>query len=120
MAEGSRVRLTVPLLILGVPIFDMIFTTIMRVAEGKVKTLVEWLKYAGKDHFHHYLVDIGLKTRWAAVFIFAVTIFLGISAVMVSRASTVEAYLSILQATIIFWIIATLIVVGSKRRSGWD
>lgn len=119
-AEGSRVRLTVPLLILGVPIFDMIFTTIMRIGEGKVKTVVEWLKYAGKDHFHHYLVDVGLKPRWATVFIYAVTIFLGISAVMVSRGTSVEAYLSLLQAAIIFWIIATLIVVGNRRRSGWE
>jgi UDP-GlcNAc:undecaprenyl-phosphate GlcNAc-1-phosphate transferase len=119
-AEGSRVRLAVPMLILGVPIFDMIFTTIMRVAQGKVKTVVEWLKYAGKDHFHHYLVDIGLKPRWATVFIYAITIFLGISAVMVSRGNTIEAYLSLLQAVIIFWIIATLIVVGNRRRSGWE
>jgi UDP-GlcNAc:undecaprenyl-phosphate/decaprenyl-phosphate GlcNAc-1-phosphate transferase len=119
-AEGSRVRLMVPILVLGVPIFDMMFTTILRIRDGKVKTFVEWLKYAGKDHFHHYLVEIGLKPRWAVIFIYALTITLGISAVMVSRGSTVTACLTLLQSAIIFWIIATLIVVGRRRCSGWD
>jgi UDP-GlcNAc:undecaprenyl-phosphate GlcNAc-1-phosphate transferase len=119
-AEGSRVKLAVPILVLGVPIFDMIFTTILRIRDGKVRTFVEWLRYASKDHFHHYLVEIGLKPRWAVMFIYAITIFLGISAVIVSRGSTVEAYLSILQGVIIFWIIATLIVVGKRRCSGWE
>lgn len=119
-AEGSRVRLTVPILVLGVPIFDMIFTTILRFRDGKVKTFVEWLKYAGKDHFHHYLVEIGLKPRLAVFFIYAVTILLSISAVVVSKGNTMTAYLTLLESAIIFYIIATLIVVGRRRMSGWD
>lgn len=118
-AADNVVKLAIPILILGVPIFDMIFTTAMRIKEGKVKTLVEWLRYGGKDHFHHYLVDLGFHSTGAVVFIYFITLSLGISAIMLSNDSAMEAVLSIAQASIIFGIIATLIVVGKRRRSGW-
>jgi UDP-GlcNAc:undecaprenyl-phosphate GlcNAc-1-phosphate transferase len=118
-AGDNIVKISVPLLILGVPIFDMIFTTITRVKEGKVKTIIEWLKYGGKDHFHHYLVDLGLMPQGAVIFIYFVTLSLGLSAIMLSNDRAIEAFLTILQASIILGIIATLIVVGKRRRSGW-
>ena len=118
-AQDSMVRLFIPILILGVPIFDMIFTTVMRVRDGKVKTIIEWLQYGGKDHFHHYLVDVGLSPWGAVLFIYAITLSLGISAYMVSNDNGIEGLLTISQATIIFLVIAVLIVVGRRRRSGW-
>ncbi|MDD5347174.1 MAG: MraY family glycosyltransferase [Candidatus Omnitrophica bacterium] len=118
-ARDNLVRVFIPILILGVPIFDMIFTTIMRVKEGKVRTIVEWLRYGGKDHFHHYLVDVGLKPGGAVVFIYFITISLGIGAVMVSNDTFIEGLLTLYQAAIIFVVIATLMVVGKRRRSGW-
>lgn len=119
-AGDNIVKLSIPILILGVPIFDMIFTTGMRVKEGKIKTLLEWLEYGGKDHFHHYLVDLGLQTFSAVIFIYFITLSLGLSAIMVSNDLAMEAFLTLSQASIIFGIIATLIVVGKKRRSGWS
>jgi UDP-GlcNAc:undecaprenyl-phosphate GlcNAc-1-phosphate transferase len=118
-AQDNVVRLFIPILILGEPIFDMIFTTIMRIKEEKVKTIVEWLQYGGKDHFHHYLVDIGLRPWGAVLFIFLITISLGISALMVSNDVAIEGLLTLCQASIIFVVIAVLIVVGKRRRSGW-
>jgi len=118
-AEDNTVRLFIPVLILGVPIFDMIFTTIMRIKEEKIKTIIQWLRYGGKDHFHHYLVEIGLKPLGAVVFIYFITISLGISAIMVSNDVAIEGLLTLSQASIIFGVIATLIVIGKRRRSGW-
>jgi UDP-GlcNAc:undecaprenyl-phosphate GlcNAc-1-phosphate transferase len=118
-AQDNVVRLFIPILILGEPIFDMIFTTIMRFREEKIRTLIEWLQYAGKDHFHHYLVDIGLRPWGAVLFIYLIIISLGISALMVSNDVAIEALLTLSQASIIFSVIAALIVVGKRRRSGW-
>ena len=119
-AEDSTVKLTIPILILGVPIFEMIYTTVMRIKEEKIRTLIEWLRYGGKDHFHHYLVDLGFRPLGAVIFIYFIMLSLGISAIMVSNDRAMEAVLSIAQASIIFGIIATLIVVGKRRRSGWN
>ncbi|MDD5078734.1 MAG: MraY family glycosyltransferase [Candidatus Omnitrophica bacterium] len=118
-AQDNLVKLFIPVLVLGVPIFDMIFTTIMRIRDGKVKTILQWLQYGGRDHFHHYLVDIGLSPFWAVVFIYFITASLGIAGFMVSNDSVLEGLLSLSQAAIIFGVIATIIVVGKRRRSGW-
>ncbi len=118
-AVDSIVGITVPILIMGVPIFDMVFTTIMRIKEKKISNIKEWLEYGAKDHFHHYLVDLGLSRFGAVLFIYAVTLSLGISAIMVSNDLSREAYLSLAQGFLIFIIIAVLIVVGRQRRSGW-
>jgi hypothetical protein len=98
----------------------MVFTTIMRVKEGKVKNTVEWLEYAGKDHFHHYLVDLGLRPSGAVIFIYFITLSLGISAITLGNDKAIEAFLTLTQASIIFGIIAVLIVVGKRHRDGWN
>ncbi|MBU4479647.1 MAG: undecaprenyl/decaprenyl-phosphate alpha-N-acetylglucosaminyl 1-phosphate transferase [Candidatus Omnitrophica bacterium] len=115
-AGDNIVKLSIPLLILGVPIFDMIFTTIMRIKEGKVRTVVEWLKYGGKDHFHHYLVDLGLTHFGAVMFIYYLTFSLGLSAIMVSNDTAWEGMLTLLQSSIIFGVIGILIVLGKRRH----
>jgi UDP-GlcNAc:undecaprenyl-phosphate GlcNAc-1-phosphate transferase len=119
-AGDDIVKISIPVLIMGVPIFDMIFTTILRIKEGKVKTVQEWLAFAGKDHFHHSLVDLGLPTRGAVILIYLVTLSLGISAIMVSEGHARDAFLSLAQAAIILWVLAVLIVVGKRRKSGWS
>ena len=101
-AADNVAKLFIPILILGVPIFDMIFTTIMRIKEQKIKNIVEWLKYGGKDHFHHYLVDLGLHPRAAVLFIYYLTFSLGLGALNVSNDSAFEAFLTLVQISIIF------------------
>ncbi len=120
-ASDNVIGLTVPILILGVPIFDMTFTTIMRIKEKKISSLLEWLNYTGKDHFHHRLVDLGLRPIGAVVFIYFVTVALGINAIIMSYAKeTFEGILALAQASIVFGAIAVLMVVGKRRRSGWN
>ena len=119
-AGDNVVRLCVPVLILGVPIFDMIFTTIIRVKEKKVTTIIEWLKYGGKDHFHHYLIYLGLSRVGSVLFIWTLTFALGLSSVMLSNDTAWEGLLTLFHACVIFAIIGVLIVVGRKRRSGWN
>lgn len=118
-ASDNIVKISIPILVLGIPIFDMVFTTFLRIRDGKVKTFLEWLKYSGKDHFHHYVVDLGLRPYGAVIFIYFITASLGISAIMVSNDQAIEAFMTLTQAAIIFGVIATLIVVGRRRRDGW-
>lgn len=114
-AEDNVVKLVVPILILGVPIFDMVLTTIMRIKEKKISTVIEWLQYEGKDHFHHRLIDLGLRPLGAVLFIYFINISFGISAITVSNDRAILGLLSILQAAIIFAGIAVLMI--TSRRS---
>ena len=113
-AEDSMVKLTIPVLILGVPIFDMVFTTIMRIKEGKIRNIVEWLEYGGKDHFHHRLIDMGLYSTGSLLFICFINISLGISALLVSNENGWIGAMSVIQAFIIFAGIGVLMVMGNK------
>jgi len=116
-AGDNIVKVSIPIVVLGVPIFDMIFTTVMRIKEGKVRSLIEWLQYGGKDHFHHYLVDLGLRPIGSVIFIYCITLSLGISGIVISNGAAIEGFLGIIQASIILGMIGMLIVTGKKHSS---
>jgi UDP-GlcNAc:undecaprenyl-phosphate GlcNAc-1-phosphate transferase len=97
-----------PLLIFWVLIFDMVHITVDRIATGKVHTLREWLEYVGKDHLHHRLMYVlGGKQR-SVLFIYLITVCLGLSAVVLRNASPSDVGLLLLQALIIVIVITVL------------
>lgn len=114
LATHNVIALTVPLLLLGIPIFDIIFITVMRIREGKVFNLGSWLNYAGKDHFHHRLVDLGFSRGGAVFFIYCVAVTLGINAVVLRNVRPVGAFLLLFKAALIFSLIALLMVTGRR------
>ena len=67
--KNPAVALSTPVLILGVPIFDMIYTTASRVRRGAVHSVTDWIEYVGRDHFHHRLMHLGLSAPGAVGFI---------------------------------------------------
>jgi UDP-GlcNAc:undecaprenyl-phosphate GlcNAc-1-phosphate transferase len=104
-----------PLLIFGVLIYDMIHITVERVATGKVKSVKEWLDYVGKDHLHHRL-ERALGSRQASVaMIFLFTICLGLAALALRHAGTIEAVLLLIQAGLIAAMITVLEISGRRR-----
>lgn len=104
-----------PLLIFGVLIYDMVHITVERVATGKVKSVKEWLDYVGKDHLHHRL-ERALGSRQASVaMIFLFTICLGLAALTLRYAGTMEALLLLLQAGLIAAMITVLEISGRHR-----
>ena len=104
-----------PLLIFGVLIYDMIHITVERVATGKVTSVKEWLDYVGKDHLHHRL-ERALGSRQASVaMIFLFTICLGLAALALRHAGTMEAVLLLLQAGLIAAMITVLEISGRRR-----
>lgn len=104
-----------PLLIFGVLIYDMIHITVERILTGKVKSVKEWLDYVGKDHLHHRL-ERALGSRHASVaMIFLFTICLGLSALALRHASTMEAILLLIQAGLIAAMLTVLEISGRRR-----
>ncbi|MBZ0263661.1 undecaprenyl/decaprenyl-phosphate alpha-N-acetylglucosaminyl 1-phosphate transferase [bacterium] len=115
-AENNIASIIVPILLLGVPIFDMTLTTVIRFATGQVRTFGEWLAYTGRDHFHHRLADLGIGRFSAVMVIYTITFYLGISAVVLKEVRGIDALLVLLQATILFLIITFfMIYVQSKN-----
>src|SRR5438093_1181801 len=115
-AEGDPlIALLTPLLILGVPLFDIGFVGVARIVTGKVHSLPEWLAYTGRDHIHHRFEQLGLTKKQSVLLIFFLAATLGLSAILLKDATPHEAVLVLIQAACVLAIVAVLEGVGRWR-----
>jgi UDP-GlcNAc:undecaprenyl-phosphate GlcNAc-1-phosphate transferase len=115
--NNPLVSFFVPVLILSVPIYDMIFTTIARIVSGKVRSFNEWVAYTGKDHIHHRLEALGLSRAQVVFFITILNLSIGLGAITIFEARTYGGITLVIQTIYVYMIIALLEVLGSKRRN---
>jgi UDP-GlcNAc:undecaprenyl-phosphate GlcNAc-1-phosphate transferase len=114
-AGDELVKLIVPVLILGVPIFDMSFTSFMRIWHGHVRSVGQWLSYAGRDHIHHRLEALRIGRASAVLVIYAVTTWLGISALVLKNATGLNALLQVAQSVIVFLLLGFFMVFVERQ-----
>ncbi|MHB0994821.1 MAG: MraY family glycosyltransferase [Elusimicrobiales bacterium] len=113
--DNAAVAFSTPLLVLGIPIFDIIYTTVSRVRNGSVTGVKEWLEYTGKDHFHHRLMKLGLGVEQTVGFIVLLNVCLGLGAWTIRHtASTLGTWLLIAQSVLIFLIVVVLMLLGRE------
>jgi len=113
--DSPAVSFSTPLLILGIPIFDIIYTTVSRLRNGSVTSLRGWLEYTGKDHFHHRLMKLGLTVEQTVSFIMLLNICLGLGAWTIRHAaSTLGTWLLLTQSVLIFLIVVALMLLGRE------
>lgn len=115
-ADNNVAAIAVPVLLLGVPIFDMTMTTVIRFYTGRVRTFGEWLRYAGRDHFHHRLAALGIGRYSAVLVIYAVTIIIGLPAVVLKQARGVDAVLLLTQGAFILLLISFFMIYVRNRQ----
>lgn len=94
-----------PVVILGLPIFDTLFAIFRRILHHK--SIME----ADRGHLHHRLIDAGLTQKQAVLVLYAVTAILGILAVVILESS-------IWKVIMLVAILAVLSVLGSKDLFG--
>ncbi len=111
------VSFSIPIIVLGVPIFDMIYTTVERLATGKARGLKQLLEYTGRDHLHHRLAGLGFNDIQTVLFICLVTLALGFGASVIPTAPKMTTvYLMMAQAVCVFVIITLLMLYGARRN----
>ena len=81
--------LSLPILVLGYPIFDTTLVTFLRFIEKRSIFL------GGKDHSSHILASLGFKKRRAVLLIYIICILLGFSAFLVSVLSVSLALITL-------------------------
>ncbi len=87
--EGIQiVTWMVPVLILGLPLFDTALAIISRLRRG-----LNPLTTPGKDHVSHRLVAMGSTRREAVLICYLICAGLGILALFVTQASLIEGYI---------------------------
>jgi UDP-GlcNAc:undecaprenyl-phosphate GlcNAc-1-phosphate transferase len=84
----SFVAWMVPVLVMGVPIFDTALVFVSRLRRG-----LNPLTTPGRDHVSHRLVAAGMRQREAVLTIYVVSFVMGLLATFITRASVVEGYI---------------------------
>jgi len=114
--ENPLVSFCIPLLVLSVPIYDMVFTTVARILRGDVYSFRTWIEYTGKDHLHHRLEALGLARGYVVSLIGFLNLAVGIGAVALLQAPTHIGIALVFQAICIYAIIAILEIMGRKKQ----
>ena len=88
----------IPVIAMGVPLFDALWAPLRRFVLGK-KMFMPDMK-----HFHHNLVKMGYTQRRAVLFLYSVTIVLGLGAIMLvhARDDTAAFIMTIMGLGVIF------------------
>ncbi len=91
MKSVATIAVVVPIMILGVPIFDTTFAIFRRLLSGQS------VATGDKGHLHHRLLDRGFSQKKTVLILYAVSAFFGAFAVIVAKANSKQAvYLSVL------------------------
>ncbi|HEX3854028.1 MAG TPA: MraY family glycosyltransferase [Polyangiaceae bacterium] len=93
---STAVSLLVPVLALGVPIFDTLFSMFRRLLERRS------IFSADRGHVHHRLLDLGLTHRRAVLFLYGVSSLLAAGAIAVSLGRSWHVGLALLSVTLVF------------------
>lgn len=96
LGHSDTITWMVPVLVLGVPIFD---TTLVVVS--RLRRRVNPLTTPGRDHLSHRLVRLGLSQRKAVLAIYALGGLLGLVAFAIQFASLTVAYLVLSCTTVL-------------------
>lgn len=100
--SATAIALVVPILALGLPIFDTAFAILRRAINGYP------VMKADKDHLHHRLLAIGLTQRQTVLIMYSINAALGMSAIALSE-------MGLLQAGFILIVLITLLVIAGRQ-----
>lgn len=113
-AQDNIIDIGAPVLIFWVFIFDMTHITLTRILTGKVRNFHDWIAYVGRDHLHHRLEALLGSKRQTVLLIFLLSVSMGLAAMALRNARTLEAVLLVLQAAIIVVIVSFLERAGNR------
>lgn len=98
--SAATVAISVPILALGIPIYDTLFAMIRRKVNGK--SIME----ADRGHLHHRLLDMGLNQRQAVLIMYIISAILGSFAILAMQISNQNSYFLLAVIVVIIMAVA--------------
>jgi UDP-GlcNAc:undecaprenyl-phosphate GlcNAc-1-phosphate transferase len=92
---STAVSLLVPMVALGVPIFDTLFSMLRRTLERRSVFSPD------RGHVHHRLLDMGITHRRAVILLYGVSILLMVSAIAIALGRSWESGAALLVASVV-------------------
>ena len=103
------ISFAVPFLVLGLPIFDICFAVIRRLAKGQSPM------HADRGHVHHRLIDMGFSQKQAVAISYLLSAILGLSAVVLTDRGEIQA-LIFLAAVVVVGTIGVGLIFGKRHQ----
>lgn len=103
------VSFIVPFVLLGVPIFDICFAFLRRIARGQSPMV------ADRSHMHHRLIDMGFSQKQTVAIVYVISGLLGLSAVVLASSTGVRA-LILVGAIIVVGAVALKVIFTTKKH----
>lgn len=100
----AAISIIIPLIVLGLPLFDTISTIVRRMI--RKKSIME----ADRGHIHHRLVDMGLSHRQTVIVLYTASAALGLCGIVLADKGLVSALILVIA-------VAIFIVGGARYMS---
>ncbi len=94
MKSYAAISIAIPLLVLGLPLFDTLFAIIRRI--GNRKPIMQ----ADRNHLHHRLIDMGLSQRQSVLIMYLASATLGLCAIVLADRGALSAIVLLLAVSI--------------------
>ncbi|HHT17460.1 MAG TPA: undecaprenyl/decaprenyl-phosphate alpha-N-acetylglucosaminyl 1-phosphate transferase [Papillibacter sp.] len=103
------ITFVVPLLVVGLPLFDTIFAFTRRILTGKNPMRPD------RGHFHHRLIDMGFSQKQAVAIAYAISGILGLSAVVITTNGEMRAII-FLAAVFVAGLLGVFLLKGGPAK----
>lgn len=109
--EALFVSFIIPIVVLGVPLWDTFFAIVRRIVNKKP------ISSPDKGHLHHCLLNMGLSHRATVMTIYGISLLFGLTAILLTKAA-LWASITIIAVLLIVIHLATEVIglVGRKHR----
>lgn len=115
--ENRVISCFIPVLILGVPLFDFAYIIIARIIQGETRTLRSIIDHCAPDHLSHRLVWFGFTQRQAVWFIYLIAAALGVSGILLrNTTSFLDVQLALFQGLAIVAIIIIFMLKAARHH----
>ena len=86
LKQSTFIAVVIPVIVLGIPIFDTFFAILRRIVNRRP------IMEADKGHLHHKLMASGYGQRRAVLMLYGISGIMGVAAVLISRDYYVEPF----------------------------
>ncbi|MFA5527940.1 MAG: MraY family glycosyltransferase, partial [Peptostreptococcales bacterium] len=98
MKGAAAIATVMPVLVLGLPIFDTAFAIYRRLLNGK--SIME----ADKGHIHHRILSKGMNQKKTVIILYALSGILGVSAILVNKNMILETTVLIILTSALIYV----------------
>jgi UDP-GlcNAc:undecaprenyl-phosphate GlcNAc-1-phosphate transferase len=117
-SQNRFIAFTIPVLIMAMPIFDILYVIILRYRQGLTPSLQEIINYCGRDHLSHRLQGLGFKQRGVVILLYILSLCLGLGAIMLKvETNEYDAAILVTQALMIILIIGVLLNIKGNNHT---